>query len=142
MQITLPENLVTRLSQLAARQQQSVESILADRLFTALDDELDQLPTVEQAELRALHHLSNDVLRLIVTEQMRPEDQERLTQLMRRNSEGSLSQSEQETLAALVERGDQLMLRKAETAAILVHRGYDVKAAVALMKSHDQSSSI
>ncbi|MEL6321628.1 MAG: hypothetical protein AAFQ57_13430 [Cyanobacteria bacterium J06626_14] len=119
MQITLPEDLVIRLSQLAAHQQQSVESILADRLFTALDDELDQLPTVEQAELRALHHLSDDVLWFIA-------------------SEGALSQPEQETLAALVERGDQLMLRKAETAAILVHRGY-AEAVATLMKSHAES---
>ncbi|MDB9494836.1 hypothetical protein PN441_07490 [Spirulina major CS-329] len=124
MQITLPEHLLTRLSQLAARQQQSVESILTDRLFTALDDELDQLPTGEQAELRALHHLSDDVLRLIVAEQMRPEDQDCLTQLMERNSQETLSQLERDTLAALVERSDQLMLRKAETAAILVQRGY------------------
>lgn len=139
MQITLPENLVTRLSQLAVRQQEPMENILVDRLFTALDDELDQLPTVEQAELRALHHLSDDVLRFIVAEEMRPEDQEILTQLMNRNSEGSLSQLERETLAALVERGEQLMLRKAETAAILVHRGYDVKVAATLMKPHAES---
>lgn len=125
MQITLPESLLTRLNQLAARHQQSVESILADRLFTALDDELDQLSTVEQAELRALHHLSDDVLRFIVAEQMRSEDQALLNQLMERNSEGTLTQQEWETLAALVERGDQLMLRKAETAAILAQRGYD-----------------
>jgi hypothetical protein len=43
---------------------------------------------------------------------------------MERNSQGILTQEEQETLAALVVRGDQLMLRKAEAAAILVHRGY------------------
>ena len=135
MQITIPENLLTRLSQLAERQQQSVETILADRLFTALDDELDTLPTAEQAELRALHHLSDDALRFIAAEQMTPENQSQLTQLMERNSKGKLSQAEQETLIALVERGDQLMLRKAETVAILVHRGY-VATPETLMKPH------
>jgi len=124
MQITIPENLLTRLSQLAARHQQSVETILADRLFTALDDELDSLPTVELAELRALHHLSDDALRFIAAEQMTPEKQALLTQLMARNNEDKLSSAERETLVDLVERGDQLMLRKAETAAILVNRGY------------------
>jgi hypothetical protein len=64
------------------------------------------------------------VLQLIVAEQMRPEDQDCLTQLMKRNSQETLSQLERDTLAALVERSDQLMLRKAETAAILVQRGY------------------
>lgn len=124
MQITIPESLSTRLHQLAARRQQPVETIIADRLFTALDDELDDLPTNEQAELRALHHLSDDALRVIAAEQMTPENQSLLMQLMTRNSKGELNQAEQETLAALVERGDQLMLRKAEAAAILVHRGY------------------
>ena len=123
MKISLPENILTRLSQLATRQQQSVESILADRLFTALDDELDQLPTGEQAELRALHYLSDDVLRFIAAEQMRADDQDLLIQLMERNSEGTLNPMERETLEALVERGEQLMLRKAETVAILTRRG-------------------
>lgn len=124
MQITIPENLSTRLRQLAAQRQQPVETIIADRLFTALDGELDNLPTDEQAELRALHHLSVDALRAIAAEQMMPVNQEMMAQLMTRSSKGELKQEEQEKLAALVERGDRLMLRKAEAAAILVHRGY------------------
>ena len=136
MQITIPEALMARLGQLATKRQQSVEAILSDRLFTALDDELDNLPTGEQAELRALHYLSDDALRFIAAEQMTPENQALLTQLMVRNSEGSLNQEERETLAALVERGDQLMLRKAETAAILASRGY-ASAPNDSMRPHD-----
>lgn len=124
MQITIPKNLSERLRQLAARRRQPVETIIADRLFTALDDELDNLPTDEQAELRALHHLSDDALRAIAAEQMTPVNQALMARLMTRNSQGELSREEKETLAALVERGDRLMLRKAEAAAILVHRGY------------------
>ena len=124
MRITIPENLSARLRQLAARRRQPVETIVADRLFTALDDELDKLPTSEQAELRALHHLSDDALQAIAAEQMTSVNQALMGQLMNRSSKGELSQEERETLAALVERGDQLMLRKAEAAAILVHRGY------------------
>jgi len=123
MEITISENLSNRLRQLAARRRQPVEFIVSDRLFTALDDELDDLSTGEQAELRALHHLSDDALRAIAAEQMASANQALMVQLMQRNSKGELSKDEQETLAALVERGDQLMLRKAEAAAILVHRG-------------------
>jgi hypothetical protein len=124
MQITIPESLSTRLRQLARRRQQPVETIVADRLFTALDDELDSLPTGEQAELRALHHLSIDALRAIAAEQMSPANQALMAQLMERNSQGELSQDERKTLVALVERGERLMLRKAEAAATLVQRGY------------------
>ncbi|MBE2221653.1 MAG: hypothetical protein IAF02_08945 [Anaerolineae bacterium] len=123
MQITIPENISSRLRQLAARRRQPVETIIEDRLFTALDDELDNLPTNEQAELRALHHLSDDALRVIAAEQMSSVNQAQMGQLMTQNSQGKLTQEEQETLTALVERGDQLMLRKAEAAAILVQRG-------------------
>lgn len=123
MQIIIPENLSTRLRQLAARRQQPIETIIEDRLFTALDDELDNLPTGEQAELRALHHLSDDALRAIAAEQMTSVNQALMGQLMDENSKGKLSKIEHESLVALVERGDQLMLRKAEAAAILVQRG-------------------
>ena len=123
MQITIPEKFSARLRQLAARRRQPVESIIEDRLFTSLDDELDDLPTGEQAELRALHHLSDDALRAIAAEQMTAVNQALIGQLMAKNSKGELSREEQEKLAALVDRGDQLMLRKAEAAAILVQRG-------------------
>jgi hypothetical protein len=123
MQITIPEKLSSRLRQLAARRRQPVETIIEDRLFTSLDDELDNLPTNEQAELRALHHLSDDALRVIAAEQMLSVNQAQMGQLMTKNSQGELSQEERNILTALVERGDQLMLRKAEAAAILVQRG-------------------
>jgi hypothetical protein len=123
MQITISESLSTRLRQLAARRRQPVESIVADRLFTALDDELDNLPTGEQAELRALHHLSDDALRAIAAEQMSTVNQARMGQLMERHSRNELNQTEIDDLAALIERGDQLMLRKAEAVAILKQRG-------------------
>ena len=129
MPISIPEELSTRLRQLAARRGRPVEEILTDRLLTALDEELDNLPAAEAAELRALHHLSEDALRAIAAEQMSAENQARLAQLLEGQAQGTLTRVEQETLAALVERGDQLMLRKAEAAAILVHRGYSGSAA-------------
>lgn len=135
MQITVPEYLSTRLQQLAIRRRQSVETILEDRLFTALDDELDKLPTDEQAELRALHYLSDDALRAIAAEKMSGANQARMEPLMDKNSAGELSQQEQEALASLVERGDQLMLRKAEAVAILVNRGV-AESPEALLTSH------
>lgn len=129
MQITIPENLSMRLHQLAAKQQQSVATLVADRLFMALNEELDNLPTTEQAELRALHYLSDDALLAIASKQMSTANQKYLTQLMERNSQGRLDVKEQKMLADRVERGDQLLLRKAEAAAILVQREFADNAA-------------
>ena len=125
MQIQIPENLSSRLRQLAARRREPVEKIVEDRLFTALDDELDRLSTEERAELRALHHLSDDALKAIAAEQMSVENQARLSQLMSGQNKGELTVAEVSELTALVERGEQLMLRKAEAAAILVQRGHN-----------------
>jgi hypothetical protein len=129
MQIHIPDSLSSRLRQLSAQRKQSVEKIVTDRLFTSLDDELAGLPTAEQAELRALYYLSDDALRAIAAEQMSSSNQKLLAQLMERNSRGKLGKEEQNILEALVERGDQLMLRKAEASAILIQRGYTGSAA-------------
>jgi hypothetical protein len=124
MQIQIPENLSTQLRKPAARRQQPVEEIVSDRLFTGLDEELDSLPSAEQTELRALHHLSEDALRAIAAEQMSANNQTLMAKLMEQNNHGNITENELEVLEVLVERGDQLMLCKAVAAAIIVHRGY------------------
>ena len=40
MQIQIPESIASRLRRLAALRQEPVEVVLADRLFTSLDEEL------------------------------------------------------------------------------------------------------
>ncbi|MCA9970456.1 MAG: hypothetical protein KC425_09590 [Anaerolineales bacterium] len=133
MQIQIPESISSRLRRLAALRQEPVEVVLADRLFTSLDEELLALPSAEQIELRALHYLSDDALRAITAEQMPAPTQAILADLMERHSQGQLSVEEVVRLEALVERGEQLMLRKAEAAAILVSRGYADTAVDLLM---------
>lgn len=135
MEITIPENLLVRLRQLASRRQEPVATIVVERLSAALDEELDNLSIGEQAELRALRYLSDDALLAIASEQMSTANQKHLTQLMERNSQGRLDANEQKMLAYLVEKGDQLLLRKAEAAASLVQRGFADNAAN-LMAAH------
>lgn len=78
---------------------------------------------VVQAEQRALRYLSDDALKTIAAEQMLAADQAQLSTLMEKNSQGQLTAQEQEALTILTERGDRLMLRKAEAAALLAQRG-------------------
>jgi hypothetical protein len=84
---------------------------------------LDNLPPTEQAELRALHYLSDDALRAIAAEQMSADNQALMAELMERNNRGDITHEEKRVLEGLVERGEQLMLRKAEAVAIIVQRG-------------------
>ena len=126
MQITLPDDLSVRLHQLAAQRRQPFEQFVTDHLRSALDDRLAQLSSAEQAELQALRQLSDDALWTIAAEQMAATVQERMAQLMEYNNHSKLSPVEQHELATLIERGDRLMLRKAEAVKLLHQRGYPV----------------
>ncbi len=121
--LVLPEDISARARLIAETTSQPVEQVLIDYLKT-LSAPLPELPADEQAELDALRHLSDDALWTIAREQMSDDSQARAHELMDRNSLGTITDQEQTELEKLVERGDRLMLRKAEAAAILRDRGY------------------
>ncbi len=121
--LVLPEDIAARARQIAETTSQPVEQVLIDYLKT-LSAPLPELPPAEQAELDALHQLSDDALWTIAREQMPTEVQARAHELMDKQSFGTVPDEEQAELERLVERGDRLMLRKAEAAAILRNRGY------------------
>ena len=84
------------------------------------------LPSDERAELQALTYLSDDTLWTIAREQMPPALQESMSQLMDKNSQGTITEEEHRSLAALVERGQRLTLRKSQAMKLLLARGYSV----------------
>jgi hypothetical protein len=121
--LVLPEDIAARARQIAETTSQPVEQVLINYLKT-LSAPLPDLPPAEQAELEALHQLSDDALWTIAREQMPDDIQARAHALMDEQSLGTLVDEEQAELERLVERGDRLMLRKAEAATILRNRGY------------------
>lgn len=126
MQVTLPDDLSIRLHQLAAQQRQPFEQFVTDHLRLMIDEPFVQLPESEQAELQVLRYLSDDALWTIATEQMAASLQERMAQLLDDNRHGTLILKDQNELASLIERGDQLMLRKAEAIRLLHQHGYAI----------------
>ena len=124
-QITLtpPEDISARVRQIAETTSQPVEQIVLDHL-KSLSIQLPPLPSDDQAELDALHHLSDDALWTIACEQVPEDAQARAHTLMDRNSRGIITDAEADELEKLVQRADRVMLRKAEAAAILNERGY------------------
>lgn len=126
MQITIPDELTDQLQQLASIRQQPVEQLVMERVQQLLNTHLGQLPSAEQAELEALPYLSEYALRAIAAEQMPTKEQERVSVLLESNRRDTLTPKESAELNALVERGDQLMLRKAEAALLLKQRGYTI----------------
>lgn len=121
--LEVPEEIFLLARQIAEDASVSAEQVLLEHLKT-LTAPLSGLPPDEQAELSALQHLSNDALRTIAREQMPQDVQDRMQILMDKNSLGTISSEEYQELADYVERGNRLMVRKAEAAGILLDRGY------------------
>jgi hypothetical protein len=62
----------------------------------------------------------------IAREQMPDNLQIRMQDLMDNNSVGTITSEEYTELEGLVERGQRLMVRKSEAAALLTRRGYKI----------------
>lgn len=121
--LTVPESVYVRASQIAAETSRSPDQVLIAHLYT-LETSFANLPVDEQRELEALASLSNDALWTIAREQMPQEVQARMEVLMEKNSTGELTETEFSELSQAVERGNRLMVRKAEAAGILMERGF------------------
>ncbi|MFN8372792.1 MAG: hypothetical protein U0694_07940 [Anaerolineae bacterium] len=120
--LTVPEDVYERARQIAQDTAQSIDQVMLDHLKTPIP--LPTLPPHEQAELDALQHLSDDALWTIAREQMPESSQTLMQTLMDKNNLGTISDSEYAELEEWVARGNRLMLRKAEAAAILMERGH------------------
>ncbi len=123
--LTIPAEVYARARQIAEETSQSVDQMMIEYLRT-LSAPLPTLPPEEEAELDALKNLSEDALWTIAREQMPDDLQGRMQDLMDKNSAGTITTEEYIELEGLVERGQRLMVRKSEAAALLTQRGYKV----------------
>ena len=121
--LVLSERAYESARRIAETNAQPIEQILQQRLESVLPS---SLPLDEKTELSALKLLSDDALWTIAREQMPRDQQERLRVLLALNKRSDLMPSETSELDDLLSRSDQVMLRKAEAAALLTERGYTV----------------
>lgn len=121
--LTIPEAVYRRARRIAEETSQPVEQLLIEHLKN-LPEPLPSLLPDEQAELDALKHLSDDALWTIAREQMPEDIQAQMQVLMDKNSLGTITAEEYHVLEGFVERGNRLMVRKAEAAGLLMERGY------------------
>src|SRR5690606_7840839 len=85
-----------------------------------------EIPAEEWTALEAMVNLSDDALWAAAREQMSAEVQARMSVLMTKNNFGTITDEEYAELAAHVEEGDKLTLRKATAMKYLMDRGYKV----------------
>ena len=119
--VTIPEAIYHRAEKIAEQSSRPVETVLVD-LLSRLTEATPLLSLDEEAELQAMHYLSNDALQTIAEEEFSDALKARQETLMDKNSLGTISDNEFYELEALVERGQRLMVRKAEARLILHNR--------------------
>jgi len=124
--LPVPDYIYDRARQIAEGTSQSIEAVLLQQLQDAFAEPLPDLSPEERHELEALVSLSDDALWTIAREQMPEDRQVRLRALMYANSQGALDDVQRIELEALVAQGQRLSLRKAQAAALLTERGYQV----------------
>lgn len=122
--VLIPERLYRKAQQVARQKSMSVDDVIRTWLEGAADEPVLDIPADEQAELKAMKYLSDDALRSMMREQLQHAKQERMSALMEKNAQGSISADEYDELTALVEDGQRLTLRKATAMDILLDRGY------------------
>jgi hypothetical protein len=117
--LDLPEALFRYLEQIARVTHQPLERIAAQSIAGNLPPFISQAPPEIQAEIADLQALSASELRQIADAEVPPDQAARHLDLLARNSDGTLNESETAELAHLRLAADQLMLRKAYAAAVL-----------------------
>jgi hypothetical protein len=125
--ISIPSALYEKAQRVARQTARQVDEVIRTRLEGALDEPSFELPEDERDELKAMAYLSDDALFNLMREQMQRPKQERLSALMDKNSRGTISANEYTELAALVEDGQRLTLRKARAMSLLMDRGYTLR---------------
>ena len=123
--LSVPEEIYLRARQIAEETAESVDQVMIAYLRT-LSAPVPILPLDEEAELEALRHLSDDALWTIAREQMADELKARMQDLMDKNSSGKITSEAYRELEGLVERGQRLMVRTSEAAALLTQRSHQV----------------
>lgn len=124
--ISIPDSLYQKAQQIAQQKSLSVDEVIRIRLEGAFDQPLFDLPDDEKEELKAMAYLSDDTLWTIAREQMQPVLEKRISELLSRNQQGTISTAEYKELEDLVERGDKLTLRKSQAMKYLSERGYSI----------------
>ena len=133
--LQLPDETLQRYRQGATAARKALEEFLAERLMEAVPPLADDLPSPLQEELRVLDSLDNDSLRRVAQSQLAPSRQRRYRRLLAKNSEGTITTREKETLHVLGEEARRLTVRKAHAYMLLKWRGHYIPSREELRSS-------
>lgn len=123
--VTLPEDITEQAQTIAEMTERPVEQVVIDHMRT-LGAPDSTLSHELRSELEALQYLSDDALWVIAREQVTAQLQGRINDLLDASRADEMTEEMRDELAALLDRADSVMLRKAEAAVLLKRRGYEL----------------
>jgi hypothetical protein len=130
--LQIPEPLYQRLVDTARATNRPLEEVTLHALNVGSPPDWTNVPDEFQVDLAALDRLEDEALWRIAQSHKSAVDMERYSLLLersrlcRRNQEGMLTDTERAELTALRAESDRFMLLKAQAAALLHWRGYQI----------------
>jgi plasmid stability protein len=128
--LNLPSALYARLKRRAERSRRSVEAELLELVATAVPV-ADELPADLSEAISPLNLLDDEALWRAARSRLAPETASEMERLHLKRQREGLSEAEAQTLAGLVRQYERAMLVRAQAAALLKQRGFDVSELIA-----------
>jgi len=129
VKLDIPENLYRRLEQTAQAMARPLQEVMLQALQIGSPPMWEDAPPEFQVELAAMDRMNDSTLWRIARSRKTPAEMTRYDELLERNQDGLLTDSERLELQALRKESERFMLRKAQAAALLKWRGHHIPPA-------------
>ncbi|MBU0512458.1 MAG: hypothetical protein KKD28_06985 [Chloroflexi bacterium] len=126
--LQLPEMLYLRLANNARVTKRSLEDVMLHALRVGSPPRWDDVPAEFQADLAGMDYLDDNTLWGIARSHKTQADMARYDELLEKNKQGELNETERLELTNLRIEADRFMLRKAHAAVLLRWRGHSIPA--------------
>lgn len=123
VEVELPESVYRQLARIAEETKQSIAALVAQSAIGNLPPAADNTSSELRAELLKMQTLETEELLRIAQAQTETALHERQVELLEKNEDDQLTESERQELSNLRQAADQLMLRKAYAWSVLRWRG-------------------
>jgi hypothetical protein len=133
--LQLSDEMLQRCQRGATAARKLLEEFLVDRLMEAVPPLANDLQSPLYEELEALEQLDNDALWQVARSRLSPTLQRQYSRLLAKNSQGTITEQEQETLRTLGEQARFLTLKTAHAYLLLKWRGHRIPSPEELQKS-------
>jgi hypothetical protein len=132
--LQLSDEALQRYRRGATAAHKLLEEFLIERLMEAVPPLADDLPSPLHEELKVLEQLDDDALWQVARSKLPPARQRQYSRLLAKNSQGTLTEQEQETLHTLGEQARLLTLKAAHAYMLLKWRGHHIPSPEALQR--------